>query len=77
MKEILMHCDIDKCNETNAKTRKNFDIIFTTEQTEGNTTKPYVTTQTLDVCDKCYDKLTLKGKYIQGSGAQGHNIYIL
>ena len=78
MKEEKIYCDIKNCkNEIpNVKnyTKKQLDIIFTTEQTEGRPTKPYLTRENLDLCDNCYEKV-LRENYIYGSGAQGYNEY--
>jgi len=49
-------------------------IIFTTEQTEGRSCKPYLSIENLDICDECLDKAA-EGNSIFAHGAQGHNTY--
>lgn len=71
MKVVKCHCDI--CN---AEGVKNVDIqvIFTTEQTEGRSTKPYLYNQNIDICDDCLQK-RLKGESLYAQGAMGFNKY--
>ena len=49
-------------------------LIFTSEQTEGRNITPYLTTENLDVCTYCKERI-LSGNYVYGCGAQGHNSY--
>lgn len=49
-------------------------VIFTTEQTEGRTVKPYLSQKTLDLCDTCESKM-LEGNMLFGAGAMGYNTY--
>ena len=49
-------------------------VIFETEQTEGRTTKPYLSEEKIDICQKCLDKV-LDGNYLHATGAMGHNNY--
>lgn len=49
-------------------------VIFTTEQTEGRSVKPYLWNANLHICKGCEDRLTT-GCVIVGEGAQGHNRY--
>ena len=69
-------CDI--CTEELSTIHKNnkqaITIIFETEQTEGKSCKPYITSAALDICNTC-EEVVLSGKMIFGSGAQGHNKY--
>lgn len=49
-------------------------VIFTTDQTEGRSHKPYLTLETPDICSDCYKRI-LKGEALYGAGAQGYNEY--
>lgn len=74
MKKIIeeVYCDI--CHKK-ATTHKTLQVIFTTEQTEGRSCKPYLSfPEELDLCDDCLGKI-MKGNYVFGSGAQGYNDY--
>lgn len=51
-------------------------VIFTTEQTEGRSTTPYLFPVKVDVCDDCMATI-LQGNYVYASGAQGANKYWL
>lgn len=70
--EIKYFCDI--CGE-NTKEKDifqvNYPVIFTTNQTDGASSKPYIEQKQLDICRHCADKV-LK---ITASGCQGYNEY--
>ena len=78
MRKEVVFCDI--CNDqiiqesTIAPPPKQYQIIFTTEQTEGRSCKPYIQNHTLDVCPKCEEKI-LTGHVLYGEGAMGYNHY--
>lgn len=64
-------CDICKNEiQTTPKSFK-YPVIFHTEQTEGRCVKPYISMESLDVCEDCSNKI-LK---LDGWGAQGLNEY--
>lgn len=76
MRDIIeiIKCDIEKCgNKENVKEIKT-DVIFTTDQTEGRSVKPYLSRETFDICANCLDKV-FKGNMIFAHGAQGNNIF--
>lgn len=70
--EIKYFCDI--CGE-NTKEKDifqvNYPVIFTTNQTDGDSSKPYIEQKQIDICRHCADKV-LK---ITASGCQGYNEY--
>lgn len=70
--EIKYFCDI--CGE-NTKEKDifqvNYPVIFTTNQTDGVNSKPYLEQKQIDICRHCADKV-LK---ITASGCQGYNEY--
>ena len=73
MKKEIIYCDV--CGKENPKyTDVKMQIIFTTEQNEGYSTKSYFNTKVLDLCEECYNK-ALRGQYIFAAGAMGHNNY--
>jgi len=75
-KEIIS-CDICKKEDNKIECdikSVEIQIIFTTDQTEGRSRKPYLSMEELDICEKCMNKI-LKGNYLFGSGAQGYNEY--
>lgn len=49
-------------------------VIMTTETNEGRSCEPYLSTEKMDICDDCHAKV-LKGNYVFGAGAMGHNKY--
>ncbi len=67
-------CDIKGCDKTADHKQKMVSVRFTTEQTEGRSTTPYLSGEKLDLCSvhfqKYIDRLPLVG-----SGAQGFNDY--
>lgn len=78
MKKVttVIHCDV--CNSTkNVKEDIGIQVIFTTEQTEGRSVKPYLTPDLhkLDLCEDCLDTIIEDGKYLYGRGAMGYNKY--
>jgi hypothetical protein len=72
MKKEITYCDVCK-KETQIKT-KTLPVIFTTEQTEGRSCKPYLETNRIDICEEC-GRLIISGNFLYGTGAQGHNQY--
>ena len=70
----VVKCDTCKENMASHSQPTDLQVIFTTEQTEGRSTKPYLSMQKVDLCDKC-KAFILEGHYVFGSGAQGHNDY--
>ena len=73
MKKTTMFCDVCK-EEAKVAEEKKIQVIFTTDQTEGRGTTPYLSIEKIDICQKCNDKI-LRGNYLIGSGAQGYNNY--
>jgi len=70
-------CDICK----NADVKQDSDgrdvrlqVIFTTEQTEGRSCKPYLSLAKVDICPACL-KRVIAGEALWGHGAQGWNTY--
>lgn len=74
--EIKVTCDICKgeINKIHANNQQSLTVIFTTEQTEGRSTKSHLSTQKLDWCIQC-ESIMLKGNMLFASGAQGYNTY--
>lgn len=72
IEEIKYFCDVCK-KETNYEGcfRVNYPVIFTTNQTDGVASKPYIEQKQIDICRDCADKI-LK---ITASGCQGYNEY--
>lgn len=54
--------------------KKDVQVVFTTEQTEGKNTTPYLRIVTIDLCDGCYSKI-LDGNMPFAAGAMGYNNY--
>ena len=73
--KIIVTCDIKNYDNKNAENQK-LQVIFLTEQTESKSSKPYITQEKLDICQKCIQKIC-KGQVIYGYGAQGFNTYEL
>lgn len=78
MKKETFVCDIKNCKNTLDKEDldKSIQVIFTTEQTEGRSCKPYLSIEKLDICKSCLDKV-LQGNYIFAYGAMGYNDYVI
>lgn len=68
------YCDVCKKQTQDVLPKIKIQVIFTTEQTEGRSIKPYLSNQDLEICGLCQDHV-LKGNYIFGHGAMGHNDY--
>lgn len=66
-------CDV--CNaEMSKPNHEMIQVIFTTEQTEGRSVKPYLCNCDFDICSKCHD-IILDGNYLYAHGAMGFNNY--
>ena len=75
MKNEIFTCDIKGCKSTAPQNvQKRIQVIFTTDQTEGRSVKPYLSEADIDICAKCLDNV-LEGNYIYANGAMGHNEY--
>ena len=72
MRKTQTFCDV--CKEEKIIENLHIQTIFITEQTEGRNCKPYLNNDHIDICKECLDKV-LKGNYLWGHGAQGHNHY--
>ena len=70
----IVKCDLNNCGSEKEVKLTNLNVVFTTEQTEGRPIKPHLTNESLDICNKCMDRV-LKGEMIFANGAQGHNNY--
>ena len=70
-KKTIEICTCDICNKEAKTETLAIPIRWVTEQTEGRSIKPYITTETKDICEECLNKITK----IKGSGAQGFNTY--
>lgn len=83
-RQMIVKCDICKeeietliarnANFTGVPERKEIEVIFTTEQTEGRSTTPYLSSERIDICNKCLRK-KLEGIALYAWGAQGYNEY--
>lgn len=67
-----VHCDLCKAPATHKQ--KQIPAKFLTEQTEGRPTTPYLSVQSLDLCNECLRRI-VDGQPIVGSGARGHNTF--
>lgn len=64
-------CTCDICEKETEVQVLTIPIRWTTEQNEGRCIKPYITTETKDICNDCLVKICV----VDVSGAQGHNHY--
>jgi hypothetical protein len=74
MKKEEYVCDIKGCPNEAIHKQQQIQTIFTTDQTEGRSTAPYLSIEKLDLCEGCLNNL-LAGNMIHGAGAQGYNEY--
>jgi len=72
MKITTCKCDMEGCD--NLASSGMFQVIFTTDQTEGRSTNPYLSREEIDMCPEC-ELRVLRGDAIWGYGAQGHNVF--
>lgn len=62
-------CDI--CGKESDTQSISCPVLFLTDQTEGKPVRPYITYETLDLCDSCLRKVVS----VSAIGAQGYNTY--
>ena len=74
MKTEVYICDIKECGRKAIHKDTKLQVIFTTDQTEGRSGRPYLDNITIDLCDECMAKV-LDGRAIFANGAMGHNEY--
>lgn len=67
-------CDIKDCKKNAHKSDKTIQVIFHTEQTEGTSSDPYLSSEKIDLCEDHIAKV-LDGNYIHAHGAQGNNTF--
>lgn len=73
MATITKHtCDL--CKEPATKLKKQIPVVFLTEQTEGRSCTPHITIETLDLCDRCLQRI-VDSYPLTAYGAQGSNTY--
>ena len=79
MKIETFKCDICKkeVEELKMHTNHKLPVIFTTNQIDGRTRKPYLDYKKIDICFECYNKMIKGRKFITARGAQGYNEYTL
>lgn len=66
-------CKCDLCEKVSPEFQsKEIQVIFTTDQTEGRSTLPYLSNERIDICGNCLNKV-LEGNYIFAEGAMGYN----
>lgn len=68
----VYHCDV--CKALNPRLAQQIQVIFTTDQTEGRSVVPYLSLQTIDICEDCMSYV-LSGRYLFAHGAMGFNTY--
>lgn len=76
IKTIRVVCDIKECDKEAFKVNLTIPVKFMTEQTEGRSTDPHISEETLDLCEDHYQTY-FNSLSITGYGAQGNNSYYL
>ena len=72
MEVITKNISCDCCKKSDKPTMKiKYPVLFTTDQTEGRATDPYISLEKLDLCADCIQDSIR----IRGAGAQGYNEY--
>ncbi len=74
MTTTVITCDL--CKEAlpaNSK-KVSIQVVFTTEQTEGRSTEPYLCLESIDCCKTCLNRI-IDSHPLWASGAQGYNTY--
>lgn len=74
MRREIVTCDICK-EDSDTALNKSVPVVFTTEQTEGYPTKPYVTAVKVDICGDCEVYMADNREFLTAAGAQGNNRY--
>lgn len=75
IESVKYKCDIDECNEDCDNKIHKLTVVFTTEQTEGRYTSPYLYSAELNLCKKHLDEVLINGKMVFANGAMGYNNY--
>lgn len=70
------YCDIKDCPNVSYKDDLRLPVVFTTEQTEGKSSAPYIDMCELDLCKEHYNDFLFTSP-LTAIGAQGHNEYRL
>lgn len=71
MKKQIEICTCDICHKECDVLEVTYPVMFTTEQTEGRSVKPYISYEKIDMCAECLKKAI----NIKGAGAMGYNEY--
>lgn len=73
--KTIVTCDVKTPEHEGVVKSMKMSIVFTTETTEGRGVTPYLTTETLDICSKCLQRIVDTRTLLTGHGAQGYNDY--
>lgn len=74
---ITKRCDIKGCTNENVK-EKVVSVVFEHDQEDGRRkVEPYLSTKSIDICDKCWKKMLEERKLIYAYGCMGYNTYEL
>jgi len=75
-KTVTISCDVtDIIHGGKVETNKDMPMVFLTETTEGRSTKPYLTTEKIDICELCLQHMIDTRELLTGEGSQGYNKY--
>lgn len=69
-----MYCDVCETEMAKHVEPTKMSVIFTTDQTEGRPTTPYLFLTSIDLCVVCMTHV-LNGNALFARGAMGYNTY--
>ena len=69
MKEVIIRCDIQGCENTGAKSF-NMQVLV-------NDGVKNLSCERLDICDECFEKVIKSGKYLLAEGSSLYHKYYI
>ena len=70
MKHVHTSCDI--CNSQEPTQSKMFQMIREFDDCDGRTYYKHLSESTIDICNECYSKILISGKYLTDYRVMGY-----
>jgi len=77
MQKVIISCDIKEQEHSGEAKQHTLTVIFLTDQEEGRSCKPYISRNTIDMCESCFNKMIQERRLVTVIGAMGYNDYYL
>ena len=66
-------CDIENREHKGTVRTYKVDVVFTTEQNQGDPTSPYIDSLKMELCESCRKEMLVERVIPEAQGAMGYN----